>query len=131
MPASNYVKQRSLNAWVRGQQMTSPSAVYVALYLTNPTASNSGTELSGNGYARTAATFGSPAISGDQAICSNSSVVQFQEATGNWGTPLYFGILDSFTGGNLLFYAPLPTSFAITTGMAPKFNIGELRVTAQ
>lgn len=130
MPASNYVKTGTLDAWLNGQAFTLPSSLYAALYLTNPTASASGTEVSGAGYTRATFSPNSATISGDVAICSNNAVVQFPEATGAWGTPTYFGIFDAMSGGNLLFYGSLPTTFAVTTGMAPKFNIGELRVTA-
>ena len=130
MPASNYVKTNTLDAWLNNQSFTLPSSLYAALYLTNPTAANSGTEVSGSGYARATYDPSIATISGDVAICSNEAVVQFPEATGAWGTPTYFGVLDAQTGGNLLFYGSLPTTFSVTTGMAPKFNIGELRITA-
>lgn len=130
MPASNYVKEASLAAWLNGQAFTLPSSLYVGLFLTNPGANNSGTEVSGSGYARATLQPTAPSISGDLAVCSNNAVVQFNEATGAWGTPTYFGVFDALTGGNLLFYGSLPTTFAVTTGMAPKFNIGELRLTS-
>lgn len=130
MPASNYVKTGTLDAWLNGQAFTSPSMLYAALYLTNPGASNSGTEVSGAGYARASLSPTAASISGDLAVSSNDAVVQFPEAAGAWGTPTYFGVFDAASGGNLLFYGALPTTFAVTTGMAPRFNIGELRITA-
>ena len=130
MPASNYVKTGTLDAWLNSQAFSMPSTLYAALYLTNPGAANTGTEVSGAGYTRATVSPTAASISGDVAISSNNAVVQFPEATGAWGTPTYFGIFDAFTGGNLLFYGSLPTTFAVTTGMAPKFNIGELRITA-
>ena len=130
MPASNYVKTNTLDAWLNGQAFTIPSNLYVALYTTNPNADNSGTEVSGGSYARALLSVAEAAISGDNGVCTNDSVVQFNEATASWGTPTYFGVLDASTGGNLLFYGSLPTTFTVTAGMAPKFNIGELQITA-
>lgn len=130
MPASNYVKTNTLDAWLNGQAFTIPSNLYVALYINNPNADNSGTEVSGGSYARALLSVADATISGDNGVCTNDSVVQFNEATASWGTPTYFGVLDASTGGNLLFYGSLPTTFAVTTGMAPKFNIGELQITA-
>lgn len=130
MPASTYVSTASLNLWLNGTSTTPPSTVYVALFTTNPTVANTGTECNGNGYARVAATFGAPAASGTSQVCSNTAAVQFPEATGSWGTPLYFGLFDASTGGNLLFFASLPTTFAITAGMSPRFAVGALTVSA-
>ena len=130
MPASNYVKTKTLDAWLNGQAFTIPSNLYVALYTTNPNADNSGTEVSGGSYARALLSVADATISGDNGVCTNDSVVQFNEATASWGTPTYFGVLDASTGGNLLFYGSLPTTFTVTAGLAPKFNIGELQITA-
>lgn len=130
MPASNLVKQNTLAAWMNNQAVTYPSALFVALYLTDPTGANTGTEVSGNGYARASVTMGAPSIQGNIAQVTNTAVAQFPQATGSWGTPLYFGVCDAASGGNLLFYDALPTTFAVTSGMAPKFNAGELRITA-
>ena len=130
MPASNYVKTNTLDAWLNGQAFTIPSNLYVALYTTNPNADNSGTEVSGGSYARALLSVADATISGDNGVCTNDSVVQFNEATASWGTPTYFGVLDASTGGNLLFYGSLPTTFTVTAGLAPKFNIGELQITA-
>lgn len=130
MPASNYVKLNTLDAWLNGQAFTLPSNLYVALYTTNPNADNSGAEVSGGNYARALLSVGDASISGDNGLVTNDSVVQFNEATASWGTPTYFGVLDAATSGHLLFYGSLPTTFNVTAGMAPKFNIGELQITA-
>lgn len=130
MPASNYVNTADLNAWLLGQNPTLPTSIYVGLFLTNPTGAGTGTEISGNGYARTAVTFGSPSLSGNAMVSSNTSVVQFPTATGTWGTPQYFALYDAATNGNMLYYAALPTTFAITSGMAPRFASGALTVTS-
>lgn len=131
MPASIYVESNSLTMWLQGAQSASlPSAVYVGLFLTNPTGAGTGTEVSGNGYTRVAASFGTPAQSGTGMVASNTSAVQFPTAEGSWGTPQYFALYDAQTGGNLLFYAALPTTFAITSGMAPRFAVGALSVSA-
>ena len=60
MPMSNYLANAVANAALRNTSYTSPSTVYAALYSTAPTPSTSGTELTGNGYARVSTTFTSP-----------------------------------------------------------------------
>ena len=131
MPASVYVNTNSLNAWLRGNLSVSlPSTVYVGLFLTNPTTAGTGTEVSGTGYARTAATFGSPSQSGSSMVCSNTAAVTFPMAGGSWGTPQYFALYDASTGGNMLFFGTLPTAYAISSGMTPQFAAGTLTVSA-
>ncbi len=128
MPASNYVRTNTLAAWLQKQNLTIPSVLYVALFTNNPTAANSGTEVSGGGYHRAAATFGSPAISGDQAVIQNSSEITFPQLTASAGTAAYVGIMDALTGGNLLFYQPLATALPLNYGYTPYFATGELKV---
>ena len=128
MPASNYVRTNTLAAWLQNQQVTFPTTLYVALYSTNPTAGNTGTEVSGGGYARAAVTFSSPVISGDQGVIQNVAEVTFPQLTASAGTAAYVGILDARTGGNLLFYQPLPTSLDLDVGFTPYFSAGELKV---
>lgn len=130
MPASNYVNTATLNMWLKGITATLPSVVYVGLFTTPPTGAGTGTEVSGNAYARASATFGTPTQSGSSMVISNSSPVQFPTATGTWGTPQYFALYDAQTGGNMLFYAALPTTYTITTGMSPRFASGALTVSA-
>ena len=131
MPASTYVNTNSLNAWLNGSLTVSlPSTVYVGLFLTNPTAAGSGQEVSGTGYARATAAFGSPTQSGSSMVCTNSSAITFPTASGSWGTPQYFALYDSSSGGNMLFYGTLPTAYAISSGMTPQFAAGALTVSA-
>lgn len=131
MPASNYVNTNSLKAWLQGSvTITFPTNVYVGLFLTNPTAAGTGTEVNGNGYARTLATFGAPSQSGSSMVSANSGLVTFPQATGSWGTPQYFALYDASTSGNMLFYGSLPTAYAISSGMTPQFAAGALTVSA-
>ena len=128
MPASNYVRTNTLAAWLQRQSVSFPTTLYVALFSTNPTAANSGTEVSGGGYARAAVNFSSPVISGDSAVIQNTGEVTFPQLTASAGTAAYIGIMDARTGGNLLFFQPLPTSLDLDIGYTPYFSAGELKV---
>lgn len=128
MPASNYVKSNSLSLWANRQSVTPPSVLYAALYTTNPTQADTGTEVSGGGYARAAVTFTTPTLSGEQAIVQNSAAVNFPQLTANAGVAAYVGIRDAATGGHLLFYEALPTSLTLTSGFTPYFASGELKI---
>ena len=45
---SNWMAASVMNEYFRGSSVTPPAAVYLALYTTDPTDSDTGTELSGN-----------------------------------------------------------------------------------
>lgn len=122
---SNYLENALVNAVLRNTSYTSPTTVYLALYTTDPTDADTGTEVSGNGYARQSITFGAPS----NGVTTNSAVIEFPQATGSWGTVAYVGIRDSLTTGNLLFHTPLDASKTIATGDVFRVAIGSLSVT--
>lgn len=122
---SNYLENALINATLRNTSYTSPTTVYVALYTTNPTDADTGTEVSGGSYTRKAATFGSPS----NGVSTISSAIEFDQATDNWGTVAYFGIRDDSTAGNLLYHGALTTAKTIETGDIFKFPVSALTVT--
>jgi len=122
---SNYLENALINATLRNTSYTSPAAVYLALYTSDPTDADTGTEVSGNAYARQAITFGSPS----NGVSTNSAAIEFPQATGSWGTVSYIGIRDASTAGNLLYHTALDASKAIATGDVFRVAIGSLSVT--
>lgn len=122
---SNYLENALINATLRNTSYTSPTTVYVSLYTSDPTDADTGTEVSGGSYARTAVTFGAPS----NGVSTNDAAVEFPQATGSWGTVGWIGIEDASTGGNLLYHTALDTSKTIDTGDIFKISIGSLSVT--
>ena len=122
---SNFLENALINAVLRNTTYTSPATVYVSLYTSDPTDADSGTEVSGGSYARTAVTFGAPS----NGISTNSADVTFPTATASWGTVSHIGIHDASTGGNLLFHTPLDTAKTIDSGDIFKITTGNLSVT--
>ena len=122
---SNYLENALINAVLRNTAYTSPATVYVSLYTTDPTDADTGTEVSGGSYARTAVTFGAPS----NGVSTNSADVTFPTATASWGTVTHIGIHDASTAGNLLFHTPLDTSKTIDSGDIFKITSGNLSVT--
>jgi hypothetical protein len=122
---SNYLETALINGTLRGTTYTAPTTVYVGLYTSDPTDANTGTEVSGGSYARTAVTFGAPS----NGVSTNSAAVEFPQATGTWGTVAYIGILDASTSGNLLYHTALDASKTIASGDIFKIAIGSLSVT--
>mgnify|MGYP003672889452 CR=1 FL=1 len=106
---------------------TRPTSWYAGLYTVAPTDAGGGTQVSGGSYARTAGTF---TVSGtNPSSAANSAAIEFPAATASWGTVVAVGIFDLSTAGNLLAYANLSSSAAITTGDVLRFNTGALTVT--
>lgn len=122
---SNYLENALINATLRNTSYTSPATVYLALYTTDPTDADSGTEVSGNAYARQSITFGAPS----NGVSTNSAAIEFPQATGAWGTVAYVGIRDASTAGNLLYHTPLDASKTIATGDVFRVAVGSLSVT--
>ena len=122
---SNYLENALINATLRNTSYTSPTNVYLALYTTDPTDADTGTECSGTSYARQAITFGAPS----NGVSTNSAAIEFPQAGGSWGTITHIGIRDALTTGNLLYHTPLDASKTIATGDVFRVAIGSLSVT--
>lgn len=122
---SNFLENALINATLRNTSYTSPATVYLSLYTTDPTDDDTGTEVTGNGYARQAITFGAPS----NGVSTNSAAIEFPQATGSWGTVAYVGIRDASTAGNLLYHTALDASKTIATGDVFRVAIGSLSVT--
>jgi hypothetical protein len=122
---SNYLENALVNATLRNTSYTSPTTVYLALYTSDPTDADSGTECSGTAYARQSITFGAPS----NGVTTNSAAIEFPQAGNSWGTITHIGIRDALTTGNLLYHTPLDTSKAIATGDVFRIAIGSLSVT--
>jgi len=122
---SNYLENALINVTLRATAYTAPTTVYLALYLTDPTDADTGTECSGTSYARQAITFGAPS----NGVSTNSAAIEFPQAGGSWGTITHIGIRDASTAGNLLYHSPLDASKTIATGDVFRVAVGSLSVT--
>jgi hypothetical protein len=110
---TNYLENALLNHVLRGNvggtAFPQPAAIFMALYTVLPTETGGGTEVAGNGYARQQITFTVP--SGGQV--SNNSLILYPNSTAAWGLVVGFGLLDSLSGGNLLYYGPFSSAVNI------------------
>jgi len=121
----NYLENALINVTLRATSYTAPTTVYVALYTSDPTDADTGTECSGTSYARQSVTFSSPS----NGATSNSAAVEFPQAGGSWGTITHIGIRDASTAGNLLYHTALDASKTIATGDVFRIASGSLSVT--
>ena len=123
---SDYLENEILDHILGTGAYTMPTTVYVGLSTGSFGDDNSGTELTGNGYARKSISFGA-ASSG---TASNDAAVEFAAATGSWGTVSHFGLFDAASCGNLLIHGALTASKVIATGDILKIAIGDMDITA-
>jgi hypothetical protein len=128
--------------WTAIATIPALNQLYVGLLTAAPTDAGGGTEVSGGSYARvpvastlanwagTQSAGSTTSSSGTGAQTSNNAAITFPSPTGNWGVVSHFGIYDSLTSGNLLYWAALTASKTVNNGdAAPSFAIGALTIT--
>lgn len=126
MSLSNTFETHTLKYLLTTDSVTRPTNWFVALTTTDPTDSALGTEVSGGGYARQSATF---TVSNDTA--SNTSDIEFPEATANYGTVVAVMIMPASTGGtasDMIIHAQLTADKAISTGDIFRIPAGDLDI---
>ena len=123
---SDYLENEILDHILSVGAYTMPTNVYVGLSTGSFGDDNSGTELTGNNYARKVASFGA-ASSG---ASSNDAAIEFEAATGSWGSVSHFGIFDAASSGNLLIHGAFTTAKTIASGDILKIPTGDLDITA-
>lgn len=96
---------------LEGETPTIPTQLYVAVNSTVSSRESQGTELSGNGYARSAISF--ERVSDIQRW--NPADVYSPSASADW-TVLSFSLHDAPTGGNYYGYGNLTTAYTLTSG---------------
>ena len=134
MADSNFLENELLDHVLGGGDYTRPATVYVALYTSDPTDADAGSEVSTgdwSDYARVAVTNNAtnfPAASGGSK--SNGTDIDFGVAT--IVTPpdvTHVGIRDASSGGNLLKHGALTVPKTIQDGDPVLFAAGDLTVT--
>ena len=126
MSLSNSFETHTLKYLLTSDSVTRPTAWYVALCTTDPTDSALGTEVTGGGYARQSVAF---TISGNNA--SNTSAIEFPEATANYGTVVAVMIMPASSGGSapdLIVHAQLTADKTISTGDIFRIPAGDLDI---
>lgn len=104
-----------------------PTEWYVGLFTAAPGETGGGTEVNGNAYARKTATF---TVSGTNPTeATNSGAIEFDTASGAWGTITHVAVFDAATGGNMIAYAPLAVAKTIGEGDVFRIPAGDLDIT--
>jgi len=124
---SNFLELELLDHVLNGLTWASPASVWVALYTTDPTDADSGTEVAAlYDYARVQMTAGWTVAAGN---AYNTAAVTFPPANGgSWGTVTHMGIRDASTAGNLLFHGVLTSSRTVQDGDTFQFALGNISI---
>jgi len=123
---TDYLEDKILKHVFTNTAYTSPTTVYVGLFTAAPTDAGGGTEITGNGYTRKSAAF---TVSGTGTLAANTSAIEFDAATGSWGTVVAMAVFDASTTGNMLAWADLTTSKTIATGDVLRIPATSLAIT--
>lgn len=127
MSFTNFSEDLVLKWLLTTGSATRPTTWYVGLFTAAPGETGGGTEVSGNNYSRTSATF---SVSGTAPTsATNSSAIEFPAASASWGTITHVAIFDASTSGNMIAYATLSASKAIGTNDIFRIPASNLTVT--
>ena len=126
--ASNWLEENILNYFFRNQSVAQPTRLYLALYINDPTDSDTGTEINGAGYQRQEISFGPPSQSGGKGTITNDSTIEFPIAGDNWGDVSHWGIKDSSTGGSLVCKGSFNRLETVSVGNRFTIESGNLEV---
>lgn len=121
MQISNWLSAQLLNTTLRSIPFDPPGQIYLALYTSDPTAADTGTEVSGGGYVRQPITFAAPVVETGKQTAKNTTDIEFPIATADWGLVSHVALRTAATGGNLLWSTPVPNPRTIQSGDRPKF----------
>ena len=125
---SDYLEEQLINHVFRGIPYTTPGVIHLALYSTDPTDADGGTELevgTSPGYARITITMGAPT----DGVSANTAELLFAAATGNWVAISHIGIRDESSAGNLLAHKALSAPVSVLSGNNFRVPVSDLEIT--
>ena len=105
---------------------------YVSLHNADPGVTGAN-EITGGAYARQG-TIAFANAGANPTVASNTAIVTFPQAVGNWGTVTHFGLWtdpSSTVLANFLGSGALSASSSINNGDTARFLVGNLTMTAQ
>jgi len=125
----NWMEASVLNEYFRGNSVTPPTTLYLALYTSDPTSADTGTEITGGSYARQVVTFAAPTVQGTKSQIVSNITLTYPLATANWGDVAYWAIRTAATGGNMLAYGAFSQVKTIASGDQYVVQTGNITLT--
>lgn len=116
------------------QGSAAPGSFFVALHASDPGEAGDQTsgEVSYTGYARVAVARSGSGWSRSGSTISNASTVQFGECTAGSATATHFSIGSGSSGaGQIIVSGALAATRAISAGITPLFNPGQLSASVE
>jgi len=111
------------------QPSAGSGSLYIALYSTDPTDTDSGTEATYTGYARVSIVRSAVGWTVTDNVAYNASEALFPVSTGGVDTLTHFGILTASTGGDLIGSGLLTGAIEVNPGDTPRFGPNLVSVT--
>lgn len=124
MAFTSYTDNKLIDHLLGSGTYTKPSALYVALFVGDPSSGGTEVSTSGSAYSRQSAAF---TISGGTA--TNTAALEWSTATSSWGTISWVAIYDASSAGNMLATAQLTSSKTIASGDVFRIPASNLSVT--
>lgn len=107
---SAYLKNKIIKHVLGEASYTMPTNVYLALYTTNPTENDTGTESTGGSYARQQLSFAN-AVGGTKTSNTSETFSSMPAST-----VTHWGVRDASSGGNLLYFGAFDLPIVLTAG---------------
>ena len=125
MDFSNFLADSLINATTRAIDYSTPAKVWVALYTTDPTKTDVGTEVDQASYNRLEVTITEPV----DGVSTNANEMKWSTATTPWGIISHVGIRDAEVDGNLLYFTNLEEAKDIQVGDQFQIVVDNLTLT--
>lgn len=117
---SAYLKNKIIKHVLGEASYTMPSNIYLALYTSNPTENDTGTEVTGGSYARQLLSFAN-AVGGTKTSNTSESFSSMPATT-----VTHWGIRDASSGGNLLYFGAFDLSVQLNAGNSFPIASGDI-----
>lgn len=137
---SNYLENKIVE-WLDGVAMpAAPTILYVALFSSDPTDANAGTEITSTitgaatrtAVANAAWTVTTATTTLDAKIENNADITITNNSTNSTNVnATHFGVYNAATSGELLFHGQLASTVTITPGSVIKFAPNSIILTVQ
>lgn len=117
---STYLRDKVIKHVLAEASYTMPTNIYLALYTTNPSIADTGTEVTGGSYARQLLSFAN--ASGGAKASNTSETFTSMPAC----TVTHWGIRDASSGGNLLYFGAFDLPIALNATDNLTINSGDI-----
>lgn len=122
---SSYLRSKIVKH-VKGEaSYTMPTNLYLALYTSDPTVADTGTEVTGGSYARQLLSFAAES-GGTAASNTSESFTNMPNATVS-----HWGLRDASSGGNLMYFGNFDIAQVVTAGQTFTINSGNIVITEE